>query len=202
MHVTARTNQHILLRAFLTRQKKEEEDSIKDEFRRVFLTQESDADIVGHLIKNGVNLPDACKMQLSSINDGVRATMRSLVEKEVASVKPFDDIDTLLQRLESDFDLILLSNLATPFKSPFLDAGYGRHFKACIFSCDVGETKPSKELFEMALSHCDGFEKGRVLMVGDKMHTDGAGAEAVGIHYFKSHGKPTFLKEFTQLMMP
>lgn len=203
MRVETRTNQYALLSAFIERKKEESERSeIKKEFKRVFLMGDTTTDIVDSLINKGFGLSEHTKKQLASINEGVRYTMRSLVEKEVDSVQPFDDLENCLELLSKEFDLLLLSNLATPFKAPFINAGYDKHFKACIFSCDAMKVKPDKDIFEMALSHCSGFGKEKVIMVGDKLLTDGVGAQSIGIHYFKSHGQPSFLKEFTQFMIP
>lgn len=203
MRVTTRTNQYAILSAFLQREKEQlEREEIKKEFRRVFLMSDTSTDLVDSLIKNGFGLAEHHKVQLSSISEGVKKTMRSLVEEEVVSVRPFDALDRSLESLAKSFDLLLLSNLATPFKAPFINAGYEKYFKACIFSCDAMKAKPDSGIFEMALSYCEDFGKEKVIMVGDKLHTDGEGARSVGIHYFKSHGRPSFIKEFTQIMMP
>lgn len=205
MHVTMRTHQYSILRGYLSQGANEQEkDAIKKECKRVFLTTHTSADIATSLLEAKPQLTERVLERLSSLNDGVKRTMQMLVEKEVASVRPFDDADSVLGRLSERFDLVLASNLASPFKQPFLDLGYERYFKQCLFSCDMGAVKPSERMVDAILEGrgSEQYDRSRIMFVGDKPYTDGASAQMIGVHYFKSHGRPTFLKEFAQFIMP
>lgn len=203
MQVTTRMHQYAILCRFLENGLEEsEKPEVKKEFKRVFLTCGTSTDIVTSLLDAKPNFPSKVIDRLSTLNEGVKRTTQHLVEKEVQSVAPFDDLGKCLKLLSEHYDLILVSNLATPFKEPFLSRGYGESFKACIFSCDVGMVKPDVNIFKEALKHCDEYPNGKIMVIGDKMHTDGRGAEALNLHYFKSHGHQTFVREFTQFMLP
>lgn len=203
MNVTLRTHQYTILRGYLSQGANEQEkDAIKQEIRRVFLTTNTSTDIATSLLEAKPQLTERVLERLLAFNEGVKRTMQMLVEKEVASVQPFEDADSVLSALASHFDLVLASNLAAPFKQPFLDLGYEKHFKACVFSCDVGSVKPENKMIQAVLGNCIGYDRSKVMIVGDKLHTDGTAAQSIGVHYFKSHGRPTFLKEFAQIIMP
>jgi len=59
-------------------------------------------------------------------------------------------------------------------------AGLGRFFQWVITSVDAGVRKPAPAFFRYALARC-GLAKDDVLLVGNQLNTDIAGAEAFGI---------------------
>ena len=97
-------------------------------------------------------------------------------------VIPEDYIATL-RRLRQSHRLGLVSNIWSPsdlFLSLFHRLQIRELFTVIVFSSDLGALKPSTRLFETALAAFP-CPRARVLMVGDRLSRDVAGAKAVGI---------------------
>jgi putative hydrolase of the HAD superfamily len=72
--------------------------------------------------------------------------IRDYLEKELANTKLFPEVNEVLEKLYTKYDLCLISNASADFKRPFFRLGLDKYFDKVIFSCDVGYTKPNPEI--------------------------------------------------------
>lgn len=101
------------------------------------------------------------------------------LDEELESVCLFDGVKELLTELKKSYKLGLISNLATPYKSPFYGLGLSIFFEKVVFSCDAGYQKPDKEIFKIMEKRV-GVEKSRILMIGDSLKSDYFGSKSIG----------------------
>ena len=96
--------------------------------------------------------------------------------------KPYDDTIPGLQALrEKGLKLVLVSNAPMNSTEPVLEKfDLTKMFDKIYVSSDTGLLKQNPELFEKVASDL-GVDKTEMLMVGDSMETDIAGAENAGI---------------------
>lgn len=106
-----------------------------------------------------------------------------LLEEELNSIESFSDVKEVLSLLKEDAYLVLISNLASPYRQAVYDLDLADFFDKIIFSCDVGFVKPQKEMFELALNAYPMIDKSNVLMIGDSPIDDKKGALSVEIPY-------------------
>jgi putative hydrolase of the HAD superfamily len=102
------------------------------------------------------------------------------VKQEIENTKVFDDTEFVLNRLSKNYELFLISNLATPYKHCFYNLGLDRWIKDPIFSCDVGHLKPDSEIYQIVIDK-SGFQPNQLLMVGDSIRSDFRGAKKMKI---------------------
>lgn len=104
------------------------------------------------------------------------------LENELASVSLyFETIDVLSKLKNQKTRLGLISNLASPYKSPFFDLGIDEYFDEFLFSCDVGLRKPDKRIYENIVEKF-GINPAQALMIGDKIHADVDGPKSIGMN--------------------
>lgn len=115
----------------------------------------------------------ATPTSLPDLERDLRADLESAVLFE-------DTLETLVTLRASGRKLGLISNLAAPYKAPFLDLGLAPYFDSARFSCDFGACKPSPEIF-LAMARDLGIPPRELVMVGDRVRSDVAGAEGVGM---------------------
>jgi HAD superfamily hydrolase (TIGR01549 family) len=109
------------------------------------------------------------------------ATLDAKLRSDLTSAALFDDTIPCLSQLQaSGLKLGLLSNVATPYKQPFFSLALDSYFRAAIFSCDIGARKPDQLAFVAVVSALVVPPK-EVLMVGDSLTSDIAGAHAMGM---------------------
>lgn len=108
---------------------------------------------------------------------------KELLCQEISSIQVYSDVKEVLSLLKQESYLVLISNLASPYKQIVYDLDLHHFFDKIIFSCDVGFVKPQKEIFELALSTYPMIDKSNVLMIGDSSKDDKEGAISVGIPY-------------------
>ncbi|MEH0154457.1 HAD family hydrolase [Limibacter armeniacum] len=106
------------------------------------------------------------------------------LEDELKSVVVFDEVPFVLNELRPEFQLCLISNLASPYKKPFFDNGLEQYFDKVIFSSDYGFLKPERTIFKK-LEDLTGNKADEVLMVGDSLKSDVEGAKKMGWHYLR-----------------
>lgn len=88
----------------------------------------------------------------------------------------------VLDRLKDSVPMALITNGLKAVQHPRLDAsGLRPYFSPVVISEDVDVAKPDPAIFELALSSHGIRDRGRVLMVGDSLSSDIAGAQASGI---------------------
>lgn len=100
--------------------------------------------------------------------------------QEVQSVILFEEVAEVLEELSKQTDLYLLSNLATPYKSPFYILGLDEWIKQPFFSCDMGFIKPQAAAFEHVLFAINKTPD-EVIMIGDSLNADFLGAKKHGM---------------------
>lgn len=93
----------------------------------------------------------------------------------------FDDtIETLKYLKKKDYRIALISNSPPTSKDQLADLGIKQYFDEAVFSFEVGNRKPEKEIFLNLLEKV-GAEASEVLMIGDSMKYDVEGANACNI---------------------
>lgn len=108
------------------------------------------------------------------------AEVRRNIALEIASVVLYPEVPEMLRWLRQEgFRLGLISNLATPYKQPFLGLGLHELFDACLFSCDEGLAKPHARIYKRAAGRLK-IPAGEILMVGDSPTSDVAGPKEAG----------------------
>lgn len=91
-------------------------------------------------------------------------------------VEPFDDVVPTLEKLQSQFRLIALTN----GNADLARIGLGRYFDAAIRAADVGVPKPDARMFDAAVAAA-GVPPARILHIGDAPREDVAGAHRAGM---------------------
>ena len=82
---------------------------------------------------------------------------------------------------EQKIQLGLISNLASPYKSPFFDLGLNDYFDEVLFSCDIGLRKPDQLIYQKMMERI-GINPAQSLMTGDKVHADVDGPKSIGMN--------------------
>ena len=144
----------------------------KSEIRRNLLTQDS-SNLLNFIQKNW-NIKESNEL-LKIINQ-----TEKLLAIEIASIQLFEETKEVLSTLKKEANLVLISNLASPYKKAVYDNELHHYFDKLIFSCDVGFQKPQIEIFELAIEN---IPKSSILMVGDSLKDDKLGAERIGINH-------------------
>ncbi len=141
-----------------------------------------------------------CERLAPEVQDA-EAVVRSLVEREVASVEAAPGARSLLAFLQRrGFALGLLSNLASPHKAPVEGLGLHEHFEATGFSCDAGVTNPEARFYLELLARL-GAAPGETLMIGDSEPNDVAAPRRLGMQALlvDPGGAPGALREVAEL---
>lgn len=110
--------------------------------------------------------------------------------------KLFDDVIPSLRRLGKKYRLGLITNTQSFLMDFFYKIKFFEEFDYACLSCDVGLLKPDPEIFRLALRKLE-VKPGEAVMVGDNLHSDVLGAEAVGMRgvLIKRHKKGLGWKE-------
>lgn len=114
--------------------------------------------------------------------DGAAASANELFLAGLAA-EPFllEGAEDLVQALVPHVPLGIISNGHGPTQRKRLArAGLARHFAFSLISDEVGAAKPDRQIFLRALAEARLAEGARVLMIGDNLDADIAGARAVG----------------------
>ena len=98
------------------------------------------------------------------------------IEKEIESVEIFPETNNVLKSLTKDYQLFLISNLASIYKKPFFDLQLSNWFEKALFSCDLGIRKPNKLIFR-EVEKLSGKTGNQILMIGDSLRSDIEGAK-------------------------
>jgi len=78
--------------------------------------------------------------------------------------------------------MALITNGLKSVQEPRLaSSGLDRFFSPIVISEDVGVAKPHPVIFERVLDHHPGVKRDQVLMIGDSLSSDIAGAHAAGL---------------------
>lgn len=98
------------------------------------------------------------------------------VQAEVKSTALYSDSKEVLKKLSQKYSIHLVSNLATPYKDVVKQLEIEHYFRSILFSCDLGVSKPDKEIFQLL-----GNSSKEILMVGDSYHSDFLGGQNAGL---------------------
>jgi YjjG family noncanonical pyrimidine nucleotidase len=93
--------------------------------------------------------------------------------------RPLPGAKTLLKTLKQipDLKIALVSNgFSFMHQHRLRRTGFFKYFDAVVTSEEAGVAKPAPKIFQLSLSKLDVSAKARVLMVGDNLQTDIAGA--------------------------
>jgi putative hydrolase of the HAD superfamily len=96
----------------------------------------------------------------------------------------------LLQRLKTNFKIAVISNnFGVEQKSKIDVCGFGKYLDAVVTSVEVGFTKPSPEIFLLALEKLK-CSRDEAVMIGDSWESDIIGARNAGIRaiWFNRYG--------------
>lgn len=117
---------------------------------------------------------------------------------EIKSVSLYQDTIQTLNILRKDYQIFLISNLASPYKKIVFDNHLDQYFDKLFFSCDLGTLKPSQEIFQNVYQYTNSKPE-EILRIGDSNKSDIIGAKQMGWQYLQiRHGiKP---KENHQIM--
>lgn len=106
------------------------------------------------------------------------------INNEVEDVNLYPETLQVLNHLKSKgYKLGLVSNLATPYKSPFFNHGLDNYFDESVFSCDVGLKKPDKRIYDLAMEKLGSLPENSI-MIGDGYKSDYEGAKEAGLNAF------------------
>jgi len=131
---------------------------------------------------------DLSHMRIEILNQVMReagvsqATTQALAAFEVFyegrnRVEFFPGALDMLAHLSAKYPLIALTN----GNADIAKAGVGEYFSGAFSSATVGTSKPQPQMFQAALSQ-QGIEPFEAVHIGDNLHDDVAGAQAVGMH--------------------
>lgn len=108
------------------------------------------------------------------------AALEEKVQREVASVRLFPEVEETLDRLRArGMRLGLVSNLALPYAEP-VQKLLGDRIDVYIWSLEVGAVKPELAIFEALYQRLSACPE-QVLMVGDSRRADVEGARGAGM---------------------
>lgn len=108
--------------------------------------------------------------------------LEALLQDDLKRTVLFTDTIPALTELKTHgWKLVLLSNLATPYKSTVDQLGLTPFFTHCYFSCDEGLIKPHAELYQRVTSQFAPNDPKNALMVGDSLKADYRGGANAGL---------------------
>lgn len=109
----------------------------------------------------------------------------SLLEKDLhddlQQVRLYPEaIRTLKSLKAAGIKTAVISNLATPYKTPFSTHRLSTYFDEVVFSCDCNLMKPDPAIYKIALQNL-GSSPQETIMVGDSLKSDVKGPSKLGI---------------------
>jgi len=117
------------------------------------------------------------------------------LQKELNSIIVYEEVFQILEDLKKDFKIYLISNLASPYKSPVFKNNLNVFFEGMIFSSDYGFLKPDKMLFR-EVERLSGSHSKEIVMVGDSFKSDVMGAKNMSWNYLKIKRKGNLLEDY------
>jgi HAD superfamily hydrolase (TIGR01549 family) len=108
------------------------------------------------------------------------------IKSELGSVELYPEVSGILEEIKKQgYKLGVISNLTTPYISPFFRHDLDKLVDYIVFSCELGYTKPSPEIYRQLLKQaiCDfkelSFEN--MLMVGNSYPNDVRAPKELGM---------------------
>jgi len=121
----------------------------------------------------------------------IAAGVAAYHDTKLSYIHPYPDtVPVLLHLRESGFRLGIITNgIAVKQWEKLIRLGLNHFFHAVVISESYGVSKPSRELYEIALREV-GVQAEDAIMVGDKLDTDITGAKGAGLRaVWVSHGR-------------
>lgn len=107
--------------------------------------------------------------------------LESQLSADLDNTELYDETLAVLEYFKAkNMKMVLISNLATPYKSVYKQFELNQYFNAAVFSCDIGYAKPNKCIFNHALNTVKSLPE-EVIMVGDSYKSDVIGPSNAGI---------------------
>lgn len=101
----------------------------------------------------------------------------SKIQEEVASVEKYSEVSQTINTLkQKGYKLAVISNVSSPYILPFNRYNLHNDIDYKVFSCEIGCTKPSYEIYDqvrkLALRHYNKIDFSEMLMIGDNYIND------------------------------
>lgn len=101
----------------------------------------------------------------------------SKIQKEISSVKKYPEVSKVINTLkQKGYKLGVISNLSCPYTLPFNNYNFNNDFDYKVFSCEIGCTKPSYEIYDqvrkLALRHFNTIDFPEMMMIGNNYIND------------------------------
>ena len=107
--------------------------------------------------------------------------LQTELEADILSAATFPNtISTLEMLKDKQMQIVVVSNVATPYKNAFYRLGLDQFVDSAVFSCEVGITKPNPKIYKAALTSI-GVSAQDTIMVGDSKRSDVIGPSTCGI---------------------
>lgn len=108
-------------------------------------------------------------------------TYEEEIAQECAATLLYPEAEEVLEQVvRGGFQVGVISNLASPYKTPFYTRNLAQYVDHVLFSCDEGMCKPDPRIYLHMLEMLS-VSSGQVLMVGDTLHADVLGPQSVGM---------------------
>lgn len=133
------------------------------------------------LTNNYENVEELTQRLDIKIGEQLVGEISKMIDLEVKSTFIYDESLPTLNRLSQNYRLFCLSNLSTPYKSPYFKLGLDKIIEKEFFSCDIGNKKPNPTFFQRVLDYAKVSNK-ESLMIGNSLHSDYNGAVSCGIN--------------------
>ncbi|WP_394749279.1 HAD family hydrolase [Spongiimicrobium salis] len=117
------------------------------------------------------------------------------LEEELNSIIVYTEVFNVLQDLNKEFRIFLVSNLACPYKAPVFHHNLDQYFEKMIFSSDVGYLKPDRRIFSEVEKLTANMPK-EILMIGDSFKSDIVGAKNMGWNYLRVNRFTSISKDY------
>lgn len=103
----------------------------------------------------------------------------------LGSVKPFPEVQHVLQTLKERYKLALITNVPSSISVDYVNAGLRelgiqKYFDVVLISSEVGVNKPSEKIFSLALDQLQ-VNPDEAMMIGNTIATDIFGGNRIGL---------------------
>ena len=107
--------------------------------------------------------------------------LESQLKNDISSAQLYNDTISTLETLKNrGLKLVLISNLATPYKQVVASLKLDKYFMSTVYSCDTGYCKPGTTIYELGIISAFSLPS-QTLMIGDSFKSDVEGPSYVGI---------------------
>ena len=120
--------------------------------------------------------------QVNDLNVDAKKMSRLYLENLAKTNFLIDGSLELLEKLSQQYLLSVITNgISFVQKARLENTKIRKYFKSIVISEDVGVSKPNPEIFDILLKNFKNIRKSSILMIGDGLSSDIAGANNAGI---------------------